>query len=223
MQLWTWGPGKKDLQEYKEKSTFPSKGFAAIWLLQLSPPQSWGWWSLQHTFPDTHQTWHMGCSRKPNVCFQMCLLAPAELLPHHTARDPALAAKLSWGTEQISDCPNPDPFSALLLLQFQTTWETCFLLASIMFHSTGCPLSVQTQAFSFCGNHSIGKEKEDPSKHRSHPCTQPDVARTGIWIQIWWALVAPLFRCCSSAARRVIYTQFTEIELFYETLFPFHQ
>lgn len=126
MQLWTWGPGKKDLQEYKERSTFPLRVFSAIWLFPLSPPQSWGWWSLPHTFPDTHQTWHMGCSREPNVCFQMCLPAPAELLPHHTARDPSLAAKLSRGTKQIGGCPNPDPSLALPLLLFQTNMGEVF-------------------------------------------------------------------------------------------------
>lgn len=126
MQLWSWGPGKRICKNIKRKVLSLSKFFSAIWLFSLSPPQSWGWWSLQHTFPDTHQTWHMGCSRKPNVCFQMCLLAPVELLPRHTARDPRLAAKLSRGTEQISDCPNPDPSLALPLFSFQKNMGEVF-------------------------------------------------------------------------------------------------
>lgn len=101
----------------------------------------------------------MGCSRKPNVCFQMCLLAPAELLPHPTARDPRLAAKLSWGTQQISDCPNPDPSLALPPLWFLTDTGGTFP-AYITFHSPGCPLPVQTQVFSPRRNHGTGQEKD---------------------------------------------------------------
>lgn len=120
----------------------------------------------------------MGCSRKPNVCFQMCLLAPAELLPRSTACDPTLAAKCSWSTQQISDCPNPDPSLGLLLLWFLTnTAET--ITASTTFHSADCP---DTRIFFLWKSWYETGEGGSILDIGPTPARGQDVARMCIWI-----------------------------------------
>lgn len=91
--------------------------------------------------------------------------------PSHSPR-PRLAAKLSWGTQQISDCPNPDPSLALPLLWFLTNTGEMFP-ASIMFHSADCPLPVQTRVVFSVETMVRDRRRRIHFRHRSHPCTGP--------------------------------------------------